>query len=115
MLARKNRFMMGLTLISLLLSMLVHVLHRGLHVVSHHGMSNEDMVTLSGYWSNTALAMPALLWLAAWWIYRHKAADERLPLLNALTLTAVSYSMVAGGGGGAEFHFSIFMVIALIA
>ena len=45
-----------------------------------------------------------------------KQHDHRLvPLLNTLTLTFASMSIISGGGGTVEFHFSIFMVLAIVA
>lgn len=37
-----------------------------------------------------------------------------LPLFNTLTITFSSVSMIAGGEGMVEYHFSIFMVVAII-
>nr|WP_237562911.1 methyl-accepting chemotaxis protein [Bacillus dakarensis] len=48
-------------------------------------------------------------------LFRKNKQNHLLPLLITLSLTFSSISIIAGGGGLIEYHFSIFMVIALIA
>lgn len=43
------------------------------------------------------------------------AKANLVPILNTLTLTFASISTIAGADGRVEFHFSIFMVLAIIA
>ncbi|MEK8131812.1 methyl-accepting chemotaxis protein [Paenibacillus filicis] len=48
-------------------------------------------------------------------LFLRKRGHRALPWLNAVCLTLASMSMISGSGGGVEFHFSIFMVIAAAA
>lgn len=52
--------------------------------------------------------------LAIYWYIGNKE-NPVLPWINTLTLTLSSIGMISGSGGGVEFHFSIFMVIAATA
>jgi methyl-accepting chemotaxis protein len=60
------------------------------------------------------MLVPVLFAAAALIVWRLRAAQAVLPLLNTLALTMASISMIAGGGGMIEYHFSIFMVLAIL-
>jgi methyl-accepting chemotaxis protein len=47
-------------------------------------------------------------------LYRRKPDHQTIPLLVTLLLTFSSISIIAGAGGRVEFHFSIFMVVAVL-
>lgn len=51
---------------------------------------------------------------AVYWYTKNKE-NPVLPWINTLTLTLSSIGIISGSGGGVEFHFSIFMVIAATA
>lgn len=48
-------------------------------------------------------------------IIMKKKWGKFVPVLNMLTLTFASISIIAGGNGMVEYHFSIFMVIAMLS
>lgn len=117
--AVKNKWMLALTLGTTLLSLLVHALHRKLGAFGH--MHASDMTPIADYAQrfafalNTLLAVPIVCLGTAYVLYRRRTDHRLVPVFNALALTFASVSMIAGGGGAVEFHFSIFMVIAIIA
>lgn len=61
------------------------------------------------------LFAPVALWLLTYIIYRKDEHAEQIPLLITLTFTFTSIGMIAAGKGLVEYHFSIFMMLALIA
>lgn len=76
----------------------------------HHadvGSSHEGIIAL-------LLAIPIALLAGAAYAY-FSGKNAYLPLLNTLALTFASIAMVAGAHGMIEYHFSIFMVLAMIA
>lgn len=112
--ANKNSTMFLLTGATLILSLLLHFLHRELHwFQSMNGTGNlsAGMVILL----NIFLVIPILLFIVTYYFKREDENHPLLPLFIMLTLTFSSISMIAGGGGMVELHFSIFMVIAMIA
>ncbi|MBL0385756.1 hypothetical protein JJB07_03760 [Tumebacillus sp. ITR2] len=118
MIQQKNRLMLWLATGTVALSFLVHVLQRSLHLFSHSMSSMDNMVSHaapSQVLLNVVLALPVLLLLTAIVAFVRQQDHKLLPLLIMLTLTFASFSIIAGGGGTVEFHFSIFMVIAFLA
>ncbi|KZZ84336.1 methyl-accepting chemotaxis protein [Bacillus sp. SJS] len=99
------------------LSILVHGLHRFTDFLNDYLVMRGSIhlprpldVTLM-----ILFILPVLL-LAASIAFFIKRKDHRLlPWLLTLCLTFSSVSIIAGGKGLVEYHFSIFMVIALIA
>src|SRR5690625_3153202 len=61
------------------------------------------------------LVTPIILFLIAYSIYKKDKNAKQLSLLLTLTLTFTSIGMIAAGNGLVEYHFSIFMMLALIA
>ncbi|MFJ8065945.1 methyl-accepting chemotaxis protein [Psychrobacillus sp. NPDC096426] len=61
------------------------------------------------------MIIPFILWAISAFVYRKNAQHKLLPTLITLTLTFGSIAIIAGGDGLVEYHFSIFMVIAMIA
>lgn len=80
----------------------------GLGLLTNSTIYNVGIITL--------VAIPTLLCITSLILYKlsggiHKA----IPLLNTLTLTFGSIALISGSGGMSEFHFSIFMVVAILA
>lgn len=119
MIHKKNKLMLGLSLVGIVLSFIIHILQREYHWLGHHG--SDDMAVSTDIFQRFSLVMNILflipvIWTGAAFLLYRKQADHRLiPMLNTCSLTFASISMIAGGGGMVEFHFSIFMVIAIIA
>src|SRR5690554_4675281 len=61
------------------------------------------------------LITPVILLIISFFISRKDNNAKQLPLLLTLTLTFTSIGMIAAGNGLVEYHFSIFMMLALIA
>lgn len=114
---RKNIIMVVLSGLCIFLMVLVHLLHRQFNFLDDYlllnGMSsytNDQMVLL-----NSTLIAPIVLFAVSLFLYKTKANDRVLQLVVTLTMTTSSISIIAGGNGLVEYHFSIFMVLAIIA
>lgn len=114
----KNLLMLILSLGVVCLSIIVHVLHRGFHLFSDYLIFN-NINALPNHLQgalNLLFVIPIVLVLISIFItIKNSRFKEHLPLLNTLTLTFSSISIIAGGNGMVEYHFTIFMVIAIIA
>lgn len=107
----KNRLILILSSIVLLCSGLVHFLHHSLNLFQHMEVSNVER---SGLVTNAFLIFPMILFIVTMVLYRINKEHPLIPLFNTLTITFSSISMIAGGDGMVEYHFSIFMVVAII-
>ncbi len=112
MVAHKNKVMYIISVMVLLLAMLVHLLHRqyGLFADDAHAGHSSGSIGLI----NVLLALPVVTMLAGLLMTRLMQGSFWTALANTLTLTLSSISMIAGGGGMLEYHFSIFMVLAVL-
>jgi methyl-accepting chemotaxis protein len=110
----KLRIMNLLTGIFVLLLIGVHVTHRYFDFFDLLQASHTHAVP-NGFILNIFLLVPILLYIISLLLY-HKWVTYHtfLPLVHTVTLTFISISMIAGGGM-VEYHFSIFMVIAVLA
>jgi hypothetical protein len=103
-----------------LLSLLSHLLHRqwniyGLHMGHSLGMTGPQYSSQYGLTLNILLSIPIVLLAASYLLFRTKKDHSWVPCLNTLVLTFSSISIIEGGGGQVELHFSIFMVVAMLA
>lgn len=118
MLAKKNRFMLWLSVGAMVLNILIMTLTRTLDPFRHgsgmHGAGYE--VSNSLLWAQYIIVcLPFIPLLLNVYTYKKQPDHTILPWLNMLTLTLSSMAIITGSGGGVEFHFSIFMVIAATA
>ncbi|MGP4040330.1 methyl-accepting chemotaxis protein [Gracilibacillus sp. D59] len=107
----KNRIILILSFIVLIVSVVVHMLHRLFNISEfwgHHGAEQLIFIT------NSFLFIPIILFVVTLILYKKKSDHSLIPLMNTLTITFSSMSMIAGGEGMVEYHFSIFMVVAMI-
>jgi methyl-accepting chemotaxis protein len=74
----------------------------------HHSAHQNPWIT------NIFLVIPIILFIVSALLYRLKKDHSLLPLMNTLTITFTSISMIAGGEGRIEYHFSIFIVLAMV-
>ena len=112
---KKTTIMLLNTAFVVLLSIIVHILHRQTQFLDSYlllrGITN---VTGSLHHLLTVLTfVPLVLFILTLWLY--KKGHPAQHLFMTLTLTFGSISIIAGGDGLTEYHFSIFMVIAMIA
>lgn len=61
------------------------------------------------------LVLPAFLLIVSSLLYFRDQEHPQIPMINVLALTFSSIAMIANGGGNIVFHFSIFMVVAIVA
>jgi methyl-accepting chemotaxis protein len=61
------------------------------------------------------LALPVVLLLMIFVFYKKDSEHKYIPFLMMLTLTFSSIAIILAGGGMLEYHFSIFMVVAIMA
>lgn len=109
--------MLILSFITLLLSLITHLLHRKSNFLQDYILLN-GFETISGNLlviQNIILVIPILLFLFSLIQYKLNKESTLLPLLIILSMTFSSISIIAGGNGLVEYHFSIFMVIAIIS
>ncbi|WP_284645955.1 methyl-accepting chemotaxis protein [Paenibacillus silviterrae] len=115
----KNKMMLALSLGTFIISLIVHFMHRAYGVFGH--MNTIGLATGSesppffAVMLNIILVIPLIQLGLAYFLYSKQTDHRLIPVLNASALTFSSISMIAGGGGAVEFHFSIFMVLAIIA
>ena len=112
----KNRMMLMLSMLVLLVSLIVHFLHRVVHIsvywMDAHGSHPAEQASII---TNMFLIVPLLLFVATAIIFRLDKEHAAIPLLNTLVFTFSSMSMIAGGEGMLEYHFSIFMVVTMLS
>lgn len=108
---------MLLTGCSVGLAVIIHVLHRQFDFLGSYLILNGIGNLSSGLTllTNAFLVIPIGLFLVSLLVYRVNNSHSSIPLLLTLTLTFSSIAMIAGGNGLVEYHFSIFMVVAIIA
>lgn len=116
MLKEKNKLMLIYGGLAILLSVVFHILNRVTDVM--HSLMGSHYVAderTYGLTLNILLLIPIILWMIAYIMYRKNSYNEKIAIFNTISLTFSSISIISGGGGMVELHFSIFMVLALIA
>lgn len=104
----------------IVLLVLIHVLGRGFHLFSesmgheHIMLSIQDIEKDFNLVLNILVLIPILLFGGSCYLYYKNPAHHFIPFINTLVLTFGSISLIAGAGGRVEFHFSIFMVVAIL-
>lgn len=100
------------------LSFFIHFMHRSigwldmyLMISPYHSGQTASLVPIL----NILLLIPLLFWPVAFFLYKQNYLHPALPWLIMLSLTLGSISIIAGGNGMVEYHFSIFMVLASMA
>ena len=109
--------MLMLTAGVVLLSVLTHVLHKGFGFLETYAILQGAVLPIGGLklLVNIAFIVPIVLLVVAYVLYRKNEKHPYISLVLTLSLTAASVSIIAGGNGLIEYHFSIFMVIAIIS
>lgn len=99
------------------LSVIIHLLHRQFNFLDTYLIINGigNLSTSMTMLTNVFLIIPILLYIGSFLLFRTNKSHPLIPILLTLTLTFSSISMIAGGNGLVEYHFSIFMVVAIIA
>ncbi|WP_026672217.1 methyl-accepting chemotaxis protein [Alkalihalobacterium bogoriense] len=116
MVKQKNAIMMYFTLFVVGLSLLIHILHRHFGFLAHYSLSHRGTsITDLNIILTLLMIIPCILLALSFVLYKKKQTDQRIPMLIMLALTFGSISIIAGGDGLVEYHFSIFMVLAGLA
>ncbi|WEK55780.1 MAG: methyl-accepting chemotaxis protein [Candidatus Cohnella colombiensis] len=120
MLDQKNRLMIWLSSSATMLCIIIFTWTRwsnpsGMMMLGHSEGSGLELTATIAWGQNVLLIVPIVFALVGLYLYINNKEHEALPWVNALTLTLSSVGIISGSGGGVEFHFSIFMVIAAAA
>lgn len=113
---QKHKLMLGLSAVTLLIMGAVHIIHNFnlIEMINTHG----EMMTKPSYYSLVSLiflALPIILFVLSLLLFKLKPEHKSLYLLITLTLTFASIATIMGGDGRVEYHFSLFMVVAMLA
>ncbi|MEG0472365.1 MAG: methyl-accepting chemotaxis protein [Solibacillus sp.] len=112
---KSSAIMLGNTIFVIVLSLVIHLMHRQFNFLDSY-LVLQGITNVTGVLNillNVIVIVPLLLLAATIWLYKLQHPAQQL--LMTLTLTAGSISIIAGGSGLVEYHFSIFMVMAMIA
>lgn len=111
----RTKVMLWLTTFVVILSVATHILHRATAFLEDY-LILQGIMGISGnltYLLNSLFIIPIVLLTVS--LYYYKQQSKHVGLWLTLTLTFASMSIIAGGDGLTEYHFSIFMVVAMIA
>lgn len=115
---RKNAIMLGFASFVALLSFAVHFLHREVGWLDTYLLLSQVHSSQPSHLIpalNILLAVPFLLTATAGYLFWKNRRHPFIPSVIMLSLTFGSISIIAGGNGMVEYHFSIFMVLASLA
>lgn len=115
---QKNKLMLQMSSGAVVLACFIHLLTRVFHLNlnSHSGSSGMmSMIETSDFVLNLLLFIPILTLFLGITLYRKAPTKSSIAILNTLTLTFSSIAVISGAGGSVEFHFSIFMIVAIVA
>ncbi len=114
---QKNSIMLILSSVSIFLSLGTHAAHKYTSLFDAHKALNgiSNLTQGLSLFKNLLFLIPIILLAWSLFIYRKNAQSPALPWLVSTTLTFSSISIIAGGDGFVEYHFSIFMTIVIIA
>lgn len=107
---QKNKLMLILSAIGLLLTVAIQWVTRTWSINWSEEQLNEYSMILY-----MAVLVPTVIVVMAWLIYVKNNQHRILPLLITLGLTFISNAMIVSGEGDVVFHFSIFLVVALLS
>ncbi len=118
---QKNVVMLYISAGILAISLMVHFFTRQLHLFGDmqghmSGMNMDSSMVMNNNTQalNILLLLPIVMLIIAYWLYTRRPADMKVAVFNTLSMVFSSMSMVSGGNGDVVFHFSIFMVIAIL-
>lgn len=122
---KKNKTMLGITGVSLILTGIIFLIHRWTYfgnwmLHGNHTAHMEAFVApmFPSYYDTVSFVfflIPIGFFLLSCFFYMRNPIHSALPVMLTLTLTLSSMAMIMGGDGMIEYHFSIFIVIAIVA
>lgn len=113
----KHKLMIILTSLTVMLMITVMILHQQFHFLAdyqlmHHEGKHRWPIELLR-WS--FFSLPIVLLAMSTILYKRNPNHDMLPTVLTLANTFASMAIIAMGNGMVEYHFSIFMVLAMIA
>ncbi len=121
MLAEKNKVISIMALLVLVLTAVIQLAHQiiGIEFASMHAGISGGHAVQQVEVIGVLFVIPVVLWLVGILAGKSKGTHSYRDTLRAycytLSITFSSISMIAGGFGMIEYHFSIFMVLAIVA
>ncbi|WPK12634.1 methyl-accepting chemotaxis protein [Lysinibacillus louembei] len=114
---KKNYLMLRLAALTVGINIIVFVLEKYFHLLSKHNSHGAVTEVSTGTIVGRYIFFIIPFLFLAWGIvlYIKNSEHHLLPWINTLTQTFGSMAIISSAGGGVEFHFSIFMVLAIIA
>lgn len=113
MIKQKNKTMLVFAGIGVFISFLIHLISRSMPMNDMgESISYVDLYTPYLY---AALALPFILLITGFLLYKSNPSSTKLPWVMSITFTFISLAMIVNGEGMVVYHFSIFLVVALIA
>src|SRR5690625_3158609 len=108
--------MLQISTVMVLFMGVIYIAHRHLGLLSDYafllGASNLSVGKSTLMY--IFLSIPIILLIVSFFVYKKQNESKKLPLLLTLTFTFTSIGMISAGNGFVEYHFSIFMMLALI-
>ncbi len=114
---KENFLMILLSVLTVGLSIVVFVIHHIMGLFSDYLL----LQAMGPYSKNITILLyvfmiiPIILLIKSIFLYKRERLNKFLPTMFTLTLTFASIAIIAAGEGLVEYHFSIFMVLAMIA
>ncbi|SIS40037.1 methyl-accepting chemotaxis protein [Salimicrobium flavidum] len=110
MIQSKNRTMILFSATGVVLTLFIHVLHRVMPM--NWGEAGYETYLPYLY---LLTSVPIVLLGVGVWLYRRNREHPALPWLMSVLFTFISLAMIVNGEGMVVYHFSIFLVVALIS
>lgn len=112
----RNKLMLMLTIIDVMLVLIVALLHEQLHLfdaylLNHHAGHTAMYVHVLKW---IFFALPFIFLAMSIVLYRQREDHRALRVTLTLSNTFAAIAIIAMGNGMVEYHFSIFMVLAVI-
>lgn len=112
----RNKLMLILTIIDVLLVLIVALLHEQFHLFDAYLLSHHDghiaMYVHVLKW--IFFALPLIFLTISMVLYRQRENHRALRVMLTLSNTFAAIAIIAMGDGMVEYHFSVFMVLAVI-
>lgn len=110
----KNKLFLIFAIIAIVFSYVIIFVQASFDMGMSHGMAYENTVETIVVKYGVGI-ITAILFIFSAFLYKWKNNHKLLPILNTVLFTFISISMITFGDGMVVYHFSIFMVIAVIA
>ncbi len=113
---RGNTLILGISTFMVGLMVIIYCLHHWFGFLGDYALLQGIGMLVGGKMIlfYTLLTLPLLLLGASFLLFKKNSESEKIPLLLTLTLTFTSIGMISSGNGFVEYHFSIFMMLAII-